>query len=172
MKRGVGKRLDSRCLPNSWNGSFPARLRFEIDLVTNAALLIEPLQIRQERRVRELHRSGCWPRRSSHGRDPLGYRPCTLAPRPAPKSTATLCYIDPGSFSLMSFSGKRAAKFSKKNIGRGNCLSASQMALPKRIQTLPREIHMIVCTRIGMNSPRGLRQRDLGGARSLVVGLP
>jgi hypothetical protein len=41
-----------------------------------------------------LHRFGCWPRRSSHGRDQLGYQPCTLAPRPAPKSTATLSDID------------------------------------------------------------------------------
>src|SRR4030095_4634787 len=36
------------------------------------------------------HRFGCWPRRSSHGRDHLGYQPCTLTRGPAPKSTTTL----------------------------------------------------------------------------------
>ena len=85
--------FNRRLNPGSW--SFPARIRLKMDFVLDAALVIKTLQIRQQGRVRELHRSGCWPRRSSHGRDPLGYRPCTLAPRPAPKSTATLSDIDP-----------------------------------------------------------------------------
>jgi hypothetical protein len=42
------------------------------DLVMNTALLIKALQIRQEGGLRELHRFGRWPRRSSHGRDLFG----------------------------------------------------------------------------------------------------
>ncbi len=77
--------------PGTW--SFPALPRQEIDFVMNAALFVEPLQIRQKERLRGLHRLRRWPRRSSHGRDHSGYRPCTLTPRPAPKSTATLTDI-------------------------------------------------------------------------------
>jgi len=62
-----------------------------------------------------LHRFWCWPQRSSHGQDQLGYRPCTLTRGPAPKSTTTLILYRqlPSSY---SFSGNRAAKFSKKKL--------------------------------------------------------
>ena len=62
-----------------------------------------------------MHRFWCWPQRSSHGQDQLGYRPCTLTRGPAPKSTTTLILYRqlPSSY---SFSGNRAAKFSKKKL--------------------------------------------------------
>jgi hypothetical protein len=103
--------------PGTW--SFPTLLPLEIDRVMNAALLVEPLQIgRQQGRLRRLHRLGCWSRRSSHGRDHSGYRPCTLTPRPAPKSTTTLCDIG-GVLPSYCFSGNGAAKFSKKSYASG-----------------------------------------------------
>jgi hypothetical protein len=58
------------------------------------SLLVKTLQVRQQGGLREWHRFWCWPRRSSHGRDHHGYRPCTLAPRPAPKSITALSEID------------------------------------------------------------------------------
>src|SRR5258708_7318608 len=58
---------------------------------------------------------GAGPQRSSHDQDQLGYRPCTLTRRPAPKSTATLF------MSLSSFSGNRAARFSKKIAAQASC---------------------------------------------------
>jgi hypothetical protein len=59
----------------------------------NSALVVKTLQVRQQGGLRESHRFWCWPQRSSHGQDQLGYRSCTLTPRPAPKSTTTLFYI-------------------------------------------------------------------------------
>src|SRR5207244_5060304 len=48
------------------------------------------------------------------GQDQLGYRPCTLTRGPAPKSTTLILYRQlPSSY---SFSGNRAAKFSKKKL--------------------------------------------------------
>ena len=64
--------------------------RLNVDFVVNPALVVKTLQIRQQGGLRELHRFWCWPQRSSHGRDQLGYRPCTLTRGPAPKSTTTL----------------------------------------------------------------------------------
>ncbi len=100
--------------PGTW--SFPALPRQEIDFVMNAALFVEPLQIRQKERLRGLHRLRRWPRRSSHGRDHSGYRPCTLTPRPAPKSTATLTDIG-GVLSLLLFLRKRRSEVLEKNAG-------------------------------------------------------
>jgi hypothetical protein len=85
----------------------------QIDSVMKSALLVKTLQVRQQGRPRELHRFGCWPRRSSHGRDHFGYRPCTLAPRPAPKPITALS-DNRSVLPLISFSGNRAAKFPKK----------------------------------------------------------
>jgi hypothetical protein len=74
--------------PGAWGVAPPPRLH--VDFVVNSALLIKTLQVRQQGRTRVLHRFWCWPQRSSHGRDQLGYRPCTLTRGPAPKSTTTL----------------------------------------------------------------------------------
>src|SRR5262249_41639389 len=78
------------------------------------SLPVKTLQVRQQGGLRELHRFWCWPRRSSHGRDHFGYRPCTLAPRPAPKSITALPEIDSRCSSSYFFSGNRTAKFPKK----------------------------------------------------------
>jgi len=85
-----GQPLDFGCSvdPGSWGVASPPRLN--VDFVVNSTLLVKPLQIRQQGRPRELHRFWCWPQRSSHGRDQHGFRPCTLTPGPAPKTTATL----------------------------------------------------------------------------------
>src|SRR4029453_5627617 len=74
------------------------------------ALFVKTLEVRKKKRPRELHRSGCWPRRSSHGRDHLGYQPCTLAPRPAPKSIATLSDSDSRGLSLLFLLRKRRSE--------------------------------------------------------------
>jgi hypothetical protein len=79
--------------PGAGTWAFPLLPRLKLDSVMNTALLVETLQVRQQGRPRELHRFECWPQRSSHGRDHSGYRPCTLTPRPAPKSTTTLFAI-------------------------------------------------------------------------------
>jgi len=85
--------LDFRCRvnPGAWGVAPP--LRLNVDLVVNSALLVKTLQVRQQGGLRESHRFWCWPQRSSHGQDQLGYRPCTLTRGPAPKSTTTLFYI-------------------------------------------------------------------------------
>jgi hypothetical protein len=82
--------LDFGCRvdPGAWGVAPPPRLK--VDFVVNPAFFIKTLQIRQQGRLRELHRFWCWPQRSSHGQDQLGYRPCTLTRGPAPKSTTTL----------------------------------------------------------------------------------
>jgi hypothetical protein len=60
--------------------------------------VVKTLQVRQQGRLRELHRLWCWPQRSSHGRDQLGYRSCTLTRGPAPKSTQP-CFMSQPSLS-------------------------------------------------------------------------
>ena len=82
--------LDFRCRvdPGAWGVA--AQSRLNVDFVVNPAFVVKTLQIRQQGGPRELHRFWCWPQRSSHGRDQLGYRPCTLTRGPAPKSTTTL----------------------------------------------------------------------------------
>jgi hypothetical protein len=74
--------------PGAWGVAPPPRPN--VDFVVNSALVVKTLQVRQQGGLRELHRFWCWPQRSSHGRDQLGYRPCTLTRGPAPKSTTTL----------------------------------------------------------------------------------
>jgi hypothetical protein len=59
-----------------------------------------------------LHRLWRWPQRSSHDQDQLGYRPCTLTRRPAPKSTATF-YVS------FLFLRKSRGKVLKKNCSTG-----------------------------------------------------
>src|SRR6266496_2132009 len=88
----------------------PARLN--VDFVVNSALFIKTLQVRQQGRLRELHRFWCWPQRSSHGQDQLGYRPCTLTRGPAPKSTTTLFCV----FFLLFFLRKSRGEVLKKEI--------------------------------------------------------
>ena len=61
-----------------------------------------------------MHRFWCWPQRSSHGRDQLGYRSCTLTRGPAPKSTTTLFCV----FFLLFFLRKSRGEVLKKNAGR------------------------------------------------------
>jgi hypothetical protein len=131
--------------PGTW--SFPALPRQEIDFVMNAALFVEPLQIRQKERLRGLHRLRRWPRRSSHGRDHSGYRPCTLTPRPAPKSIATLTDIG-GVLSLLLFLRKRRSEVLEKNVG---ICSASS---PRRIRTLA-----TLTRRAGLPAWQSLRAR-------------
>jgi len=71
--------------------------RLNVDFVVNTALFVKTLQVRQQGRLRESHRLWCWPQRSSHGRDQLGYRPCTLTRGPAPKSTQPCLMSQPSS---------------------------------------------------------------------------
>jgi hypothetical protein len=60
-------------------------------------------------------RFGCWPRRSSHGQDRFGSRPCTLAPRPAPKSTTAPSDIDPVQLPFI-LSPERTRRSSQKKL--------------------------------------------------------
>ncbi|PYK08538.1 MAG: hypothetical protein DME65_13840 [Verrucomicrobia bacterium] len=82
--------LDFYCRVNPGTLGIASQSRLSVDFVVNSALLIKTLQVQQQGRPRELHRFWCWPQRSSHGQDQLGYRPCTLTRGPAPKSTTTL----------------------------------------------------------------------------------
>src|SRR4029453_3127835 len=72
--------------------------RLNVGFVVNAALFVKTLKVRQQGGLRELHRLWCWPQRSSHGQDQLGYRPCTLTRGPAPKSTQP-CFMSQSSLS-------------------------------------------------------------------------
>src|SRR5437879_6398443 len=81
--------------PGTWGIAPPPRLN--VDFVVNTALFVKTLQIRQQGRLRELHRLWRWPLRSSHGRDQLGYLPCTLTRGPAPKSTQPCLMSQPSS---------------------------------------------------------------------------
>ena len=89
---------DCRALDFRWRAESGTRgvappPRLHVDFVVNSALLVKTMQIRQQGGLRELHRFWCWPQRSSHGQDQLGYRPCTLTRGPAPKMTTTLFYL-------------------------------------------------------------------------------
>jgi hypothetical protein len=86
--------LDFRCRLEPGTSGLPSHPWQQIDFIMKPTLFVKALQVRQQSGTRGLHRFWCWPRRSSHGQDQLGYRPCTLAPRPAPKSTTTLSDID------------------------------------------------------------------------------
>jgi hypothetical protein len=92
FSRGAAGYFNRLLDPGDRDVASPPRLN--VDFIINPALFVETLQVRQQGRPRELHRFGCWSRRSSHGQDHIGSQPCTLAPRPAPKSTATLSDIE------------------------------------------------------------------------------
>ena len=101
----------------------------------NAALFVKTLQVRQQGRLRELHRLWCWPQRSSHGQDQLGYRPCTLTRGPAPKPTQPLFYL--AVFFLLFFLRKPRGEVLKKIKPRFETLSApSSLAATLRGLTL------------------------------------
>jgi hypothetical protein len=112
LSRGGAGYFNRLPKPGACGVAVPPRLN--VDFVVNAAFFVKTLQVRQQGRSRELHRLWRWPQRSSHDQDQLGYRPCTLTRRPAPKSTAILFMSQP----LSSFSGNRAARFSKKICSR------------------------------------------------------
>ena len=90
----------------------------------NAALFVKTLQVRQQGRLRELHRLWCWPQRSSHGQDQLGYRPCTLTRGPAPKSRQSLFYL--AVFFVLILSPEMARRSSQKNEYRFQFISLSR----------------------------------------------
>ena len=90
----------------------------------NAALFVKTLQVRQQGRLRELHRLWCWPQRSSHGQDQLGYRPCTLTRGPAPKSRQPLFYL--AVFFVLILSPEIARRSSQKNEYRFQFISLSR----------------------------------------------
>lgn len=90
----------------------------------NAALFVKKLQVRQQGRLRELHRLWCWPQRSSHGQDQLGYRPCTLTRGPAPKSRQPLFYL--AVFFVLILSPEIARRSSQKNEYRFQFISLSR----------------------------------------------
>ena len=100
--------------PGAWGVASPPRVN--VDFVVNSAFVVKTLQVRQQGGLRELHRFWRWPQRSSHGRDQLGYRPCTLTRGPAPKSTTTLFYI--AVFFLLFFLRKRGNEVLEK-VARG-----------------------------------------------------
>lgn len=104
--------LDFRCRvdPGAWSVAPPPRLK--VDFVVNSAFLVKTLQVRQQGGTRELHRFWRWPQRSSHGRDQLGYRSCTLTRGPAPKSTTTLFCVS----LLFLFLRKSRGEVLKKNL--------------------------------------------------------
>lgn len=97
--------------PRTWAIAAPPRLN--VDFIVNAALFVKTLQVRQQGRLRELHRLWCWPQRSSHGQDQLGYRPCTLTRGPAPKPTQPLFYV--AVFFVLFLSPEMARRSSQKN---------------------------------------------------------
>jgi hypothetical protein len=112
----IRSELDFRCRvdPGAWGVAPPPRPN--VDFVVNSALLVKTRQVRQQGGgLRELHRFWCWPRRSSHGRDQLGYQPCTLTPGPAPKSTTTLFDIDSQSVLPLIVSPEIARRSSQKS---------------------------------------------------------
>ena len=111
--RGAAGYLNRLLDPGAWEVAPQSRLN--VDFVVNPALVVKTLQVRQQGRTRELHRFWCWPQRSSHGRDQLGYRPCTLTRGPAPKSTTTLFYIAV-SFLLFFLRKSRGEVLKKKEI--------------------------------------------------------
>jgi hypothetical protein len=91
-----------------------------------------------------LHRLWCWPRRSSHGQDHLGSRPCTLAPRPAPKSTATLTDIE--SASLLLFLRKARGEVLKKKLHRKFRPSREARARKTRIPRMVLPRYTVKCS--------------------------
>jgi hypothetical protein len=96
--RGFAISLGILSQPRTWAIAAPPRLN--VDFVVDTPLFIETLEVRQQGGLRELHRLWCWPQRSSHGQDQLGYRPCTLTRGPAPKSTQP-CFISQPSSSYV-----------------------------------------------------------------------
>ena len=101
----------------AWGVASPRRLN--VDFVVNTALVVKTLQVRQQGRLRELHRLWCWPQRSSHGRDQLGYRPCTLTRGPAPKSTQP-CFMSQPSSSCVFLRKPRGEVLKKNKKSRRN----------------------------------------------------
>ena len=112
LLRGAAGHFNRLLDPGAWGVASP--LRLNVDFVVNTAFVVKTLQVRQQGRLRELHRLWCWPQRSSHGRDQLGYRSCTLTRGPAPKSTQP-CFISQP-FSSYVFLRKRRGEVLKKKI--------------------------------------------------------
>jgi hypothetical protein len=113
LLRGAAGHFNRLLDPGAWGVASP--LRLNVDFVVNTAFVVKTLQVRQQRRLRELHRLWCWP-------------PAFL---PWPRSTwisamhshaRTSAKIDDNPYfisqysSSYSFSGNRVAKFSKKKL--------------------------------------------------------
>jgi hypothetical protein len=111
LLRGAAGHFDRLLDLRAWGVASP--LRLNVDFVVNTAFVVKTLQVRQQGRLRELHRLWCWPQRSSHGRDQLGYRSCTLTRGPAPKSTQP-CFMSQPSSSYV-FLRKPRGEVLKKN---------------------------------------------------------
>ena len=111
LLRGAAGHFNRLLDPGAWGVASP--LRLNVDFVVNTAFVVKTLQVRQQGRLRELHRLWCWPPRSSHGRDQLGYRSCTLTRGPAPKSTQPCLMSQPSSSYI--FLRKSRGEVLKKN---------------------------------------------------------
>jgi hypothetical protein len=117
LLRGAAGHFNRLLDPGAWGVASP--LRLNVDFVVNTAFVVKTLQVRQQGRLRELHRLWCWPQRSSHGRDQLGYRPCTLTRGPAPKSTQP-CFMSQPSSSCLFLRKPRGEVLKKNKKSRRN----------------------------------------------------
>jgi hypothetical protein len=116
LSRGAAGYLNRLLYPGTFCIAMPPELN--VDFVVNAALVVKTLQVRQQ--GGRLHRLWCWPQRSSHGQDQLGYQPCTLTRGPAPKSTQPLFYL--AVFFVLCLSPEIARRSSRKKLNSSQVL--------------------------------------------------
>jgi hypothetical protein len=100
--------------PGTWGIAPPPRLN--VDFVVNTALFVKTLQVRQQGRLRELHRLWRWPLRSSHGRDQLRISAMHSHARTSAKIDATRFYVVV--CFLLCLSPEIARRSSQKNFNR------------------------------------------------------
>ena len=111
LLRGAAGHFNRLLDPGAWGVASP--LRLNVDFVVNTALVVKTLQVRQQRRLRELHRLWCWPPAFLPWPRSTWISAMHSHARTSAKIDATLFYV--AAFFLSCVSPETARRSSQKN---------------------------------------------------------
>jgi hypothetical protein len=110
LLRGAAGHFNRLLDPGAWGVASP--LRLNVDFVVNTALVVKTLQVRQQRRLRELHRLWCWPPAFLPWPRSTWISAMHSHARTSAKIDATLFYV--AAFFLLCLSPETARRSSQK----------------------------------------------------------
>jgi hypothetical protein len=111
LLRGAAGHFNRLLDPGAWGVASP--LRLHVDFVVNTAFVVKTLQVRQQGRLRELHRLWCWPPAFLPWPRSTWISVMHSHARTSAKIDATLFYV--AAFFLLFLSPEIARRSSQKN---------------------------------------------------------